>query len=138
MNNYPNSPTWIEKGQIASGVGTGGQHVRFAYIQPTGRASYIAVNPTNGAIGAWLSGCTNLGRNNGRQNVVTINLAQVDDLPATKYEWRNVDNAKGQYISLCSTSGVVTQNAGHNLSIDNPKFPKSLSAFTSHGINGCM
>ena len=39
-------------GEIAGGVGTSGQTIRYATLQHTGGASYIAVNPTNGALAA--------------------------------------------------------------------------------------
>lgn len=41
-------------------------------LQDTARASYVAVDPTNGAISAWLNGCNNLGKPR-RNNVVYIN-----------------------------------------------------------------
>ncbi|KAK4183861.1 hypothetical protein QBC35DRAFT_525860 [Podospora australis] len=63
-NNYPppaGGKMWVDGGEVAGGVGTSGSCVRWATLQNTGRASYIAVNPTNGAIAAWLSGCDDLG-----------------------------------------------------------------------------
>jgi hypothetical protein len=60
-NNFPNNPTWVGGDEIASGVGTSGSTVRWAKLQHTGRASYLAVSPTTGAVSAWLNGCDNLG-----------------------------------------------------------------------------
>lgn len=61
FNDYPNLPTWLEQGEIAGGVGTSGACVRWAVLQDTGRASYVAVDPGTGAIAAWLNGCDSLG-----------------------------------------------------------------------------
>jgi hypothetical protein len=57
LNNYPNQPPWLEQGEIATGVGTSGACVRWAVLQHTGRASYLAVDPNNAAVSAWLNGC---------------------------------------------------------------------------------
>ncbi|KAL0929864.1 uncharacterized protein CTRU02_215073 [Colletotrichum truncatum] len=56
-NQYPTKPTWREGGEIAGGVGTSGANVRYAKLQGTGRADYVAVDPKTGALGAWLGGC---------------------------------------------------------------------------------
>ena len=135
LNNYPNQPTWVEKGQIAGGVGTGGHNVKYATLQRTGRASYIAVNPINGAIAAWLNGCSNLGSNNGR-NVVQIDLEQRQEGVDIKYQWRVFDNNAGRAVDICNANPIKTADAG-NVGIDNPPFPESISSFTSHGINSC-
>lgn len=56
-NQYPAQPTWREGGEIAGGVGTSGANVRYARLQVTGRADYVAVDPLTGALGAWLGAC---------------------------------------------------------------------------------
>lgn len=61
VNNYPAVPMWLDKGEIASGVGTSGNAVRWAALLHSGREDYVAVNPHTGAIAAWLNGCDNLG-----------------------------------------------------------------------------
>lgn len=61
FNNYPNTPTWLEQPEIAGGVGVSGRSVRYAHLQATGRASYVAMDPDTGAISAWLNGCSNRG-----------------------------------------------------------------------------
>ncbi|RSL39758.1 hypothetical protein CEP54_016264, partial [Fusarium duplospermum] len=60
INNYPNSPTWIDSGEYASGVGTAGNNIRFAKLHLTGSASLVAVDRSTHAIAAWLNGCDNL------------------------------------------------------------------------------
>lgn len=60
-NNYPNKPVWREGGVFASGVGANGDNVRYGIMQHTGRASYIVLDPTTGALAAWLNGCENFG-----------------------------------------------------------------------------
>lgn len=61
FNNYPNKPTWLEQPEIAGGVGISGSSVRWAYLQDTGRASYVAMDPDTGALSAWLNGCPDRG-----------------------------------------------------------------------------
>lgn len=61
FDNYPNLSTWLDQGNIAGGVGTSGANVRWATVQKTGRASYVAVDPNRGALAAWLNGCDNTG-----------------------------------------------------------------------------
>jgi hypothetical protein len=57
-NNYPNSPRWIQGGEIiASGVGTAGSNIRWGKLTSTGRADYLAVEPSTGAAAAFPNGC---------------------------------------------------------------------------------
>lgn len=44
---------WGPPVNIASGVGTAGKNIRFARLQHTQRASYIAVDPATGGFAAW-------------------------------------------------------------------------------------
>ena len=61
-NNFPNDPTWLSLGQIFEYNSNGndvisGASTRWATLQATGRASYIQVNPQNGAPAAYLNTC---------------------------------------------------------------------------------
>ncbi|KAK7955848.1 carbohydrate esterase family 3 protein [Apiospora aurea] len=56
-NEYPALPAWREGGEIAGGVGTSGANVRYAQLQRTGRADYVALEPKTGAFAGWLGGC---------------------------------------------------------------------------------
>lgn len=55
------APAWRAQGEVAGGVGTAGTHVRWAQLQATGRAAYVAADPGTGAVAAWLNGCDALG-----------------------------------------------------------------------------
>ncbi|MET0342210.1 MAG: GDSL-type esterase/lipase family protein [Polyangiales bacterium] len=46
---------WNQRGQIASGVGSVGSLVRFADVDGDGRDDYLIVNPSSGAVHAWLN-----------------------------------------------------------------------------------
>ncbi len=46
---------WIQRGQIATGVGFPGSQVQFADINGDGRADYLGVTPGTGAVSAWLN-----------------------------------------------------------------------------------
>ncbi|KAK7973640.1 elongation factor Tu GTP binding domain-containing protein [Apiospora arundinis] len=61
LNDYPKLPTWRAQGEVAGGVGTAGSNIRWAQLQGTGRADYVAVDPGTGAVAAWLNGCDALG-----------------------------------------------------------------------------
>jgi hypothetical protein len=70
LNNCPNKPTWLPGQVVAGGVGTSGANVRFAGLQNTGRASYLAIDPSYGSLSAWHNGCTEIipsKQNNTRQ-----------------------------------------------------------------------
>lgn len=60
---YPQLPAWRHIGVVKDGVGTSGANTRFAQLTGTtqqpgsGRADYVAVDPTTGVIAAWLNGC---------------------------------------------------------------------------------
>ncbi|KAK7978041.1 hypothetical protein PG988_005531 [Apiospora saccharicola] len=56
-------PRYVRRalGEIAGGVGTAGSNIRWADLQGTGRASYVAVDPGTGAIPGWLNGCDDIG-----------------------------------------------------------------------------
>ncbi|KAK3699774.1 hypothetical protein LTR37_016283 [Vermiconidia calcicola] len=61
-NNYPNSPQWLDQGQIFEYASNSndiisGASTRWATLQDTGRASYIQVNPKNGAIAGFMNIC---------------------------------------------------------------------------------
>ena len=54
-----NPANWIEQGSVATGVGFSGSSVRFGSLTNSGRADYIPVVPSSGAITPWLNGCKN-------------------------------------------------------------------------------
>ncbi len=58
LNDYPNLPTWLAQGQVFDGIGASGSLVRYASISVTGRADLLVIEPTTGAISAWLNGCS--------------------------------------------------------------------------------
>ncbi|KFA70392.1 hypothetical protein S40285_07805 [Stachybotrys chlorohalonatus IBT 40285] len=61
LNNYPETPTWLKQSQIADGVRPSSRKIRFATLQGTCRANYIAVDANAGAMAAWLNGCSDRG-----------------------------------------------------------------------------
>ncbi|KAI4199452.1 MAG: hypothetical protein LQ350_004593 [Teloschistes chrysophthalmus] len=52
-----NPSFFIPQNNIAAGVGAKGPEVRFGRLTRTGRADYIPVVPSSGAISPWLNGC---------------------------------------------------------------------------------
>jgi hypothetical protein len=135
MNNYPNKPTWLEKGKIADGVGTSGTNVRYGKLQDTTRASYIAVDPTNGGIASWLNGCNNLGQSRTKK-LVMINLFEINnnrnDWSRT---WKVYDSTTSKTLDVCNSQSLLSAKA--ETIGASPKFPTKLGPFKAHGISGC-
>jgi lysophospholipase L1-like esterase len=48
--------TWTDYGEIASGVGAPGSQIQFADLTGSGRDDYLNVNPSTGAVAAWING----------------------------------------------------------------------------------
>jgi hypothetical protein len=53
-------------GQIATGVGVPGQNIRLARIGTSGRADYVAIQESDGALRVWLNQCGQVIGNSGR------------------------------------------------------------------------
>ncbi|KAK1523960.1 uncharacterized protein CCOS01_09047 [Colletotrichum costaricense] len=135
LNNYPNQPTWLEQPEIAGGVGVSGSDVRYAILQNTGRASYVAVDRTNGAIAAWLNSCTQLG-DHPRPNVVFIGLRETFTESVLARSWIIYESATGSTIDICDDEPKGAFAAATTSS--NPKFPTNLGEFDVHGVEGCV
>ncbi|KAK1526716.1 hypothetical protein CPAR01_13244 [Colletotrichum paranaense] len=135
LNNYPNQPTWLEQPEIAGGVGVSGSDVRYAILQNTGRASYVAVDRTNGAIAAWLNSCTQL-RDHPRPNFVFIGLRETFTESVLARSWIIYESATGSTIDICDDEPKGAFAAATTSS--NPKFPTNLGEFDVHGVEGCV
>ncbi|KAK1497899.1 hypothetical protein CABS01_10877 [Colletotrichum abscissum] len=135
LNNYPNQPTWLEQPEIAGGVGVSGSDVRYAILQNTGRASYVAIDRTNGAIAAWLNSCTQLG-DHPRPNVVFIGLRETFTESVLARSWIIYESATGSTIDICDDEPKGAFAAATTSS--NPKFPTNLGEFDVHGVEGCV
>ncbi|KAK1448624.1 hypothetical protein CMEL01_07939 [Colletotrichum melonis] len=135
LNNYPNQPTWLEQPEIAGGVGVSGSDVKYAILQNTGRASYVAVDRTNGAIAAWLNSCTQLG-DHPRPNVVFIGLRETFTESVLARSWIIYESATGSTIDICDDEPKGAFAAATTSS--NPKFPTNLGEFDVHGVEGCV
>ncbi|KAL4861685.1 SGNH hydrolase-type esterase domain-containing protein [Aspergillus spectabilis] len=137
QNNYPNTPTWLEQGRIAGGVGTSGMNVRYAQLQDTGRASYVAINPDDGAIAAWLNRCNDLGPEPiKRPNGILIDLFELYTGAGWSRQWYVYELKRGETVDVCDTSSVYSERA--QTTANSPDYPVSFEhEFTVHGIDGC-
>ncbi|KAL8846305.1 MAG: hypothetical protein Q9221_008603 [Calogaya cf. arnoldii] len=54
-----NPANWVQQGSVASGIGFSGPSIQFGSLTSSGRADYIPVVPSSGAIDPWLNGCKN-------------------------------------------------------------------------------
>lgn len=139
-NNFPNQPGWLPMGEIAGGVGTGGQNVRYAILQHTGRASYVAVNPINGAIAAWLNGCLDLGPANGRAlaEIILYRTLSAGAPLHFVYQWKVIAETPQASQELCEPTAAKNINAD---SIDPYAlpipFPPTINDIDLHGFTGC-
>ncbi|CAI6088155.1 unnamed protein product, partial [Clonostachys chloroleuca] len=59
FNDYPKKPTWRDGGEVAEGYGTSGANIKYAKLTTSGRADYVAIDPEQGSIAAWLNGFAN-------------------------------------------------------------------------------
>jgi hypothetical protein len=48
---------WISQGKIADGVGSTGQSIVFGAVSTRGRADYLVITPSSGAVFLWANGC---------------------------------------------------------------------------------
>jgi hypothetical protein len=130
FNNYPSSPTWLAGGELIGGVGTSGANIRYAKLQDTGRASYVAVNPNNGGIAAWLNACSNLGPAP-RNNVVLIEAVSIESGTLPVDQWDVFETTADGISDICTAQTI----AGGDRNIG--EYPTSIGPFTAHGISGC-
>ncbi|TLD05009.1 uncharacterized protein PgNI_09260 [Pyricularia grisea] len=105
FNDYPNQPTWLAQGEIAGGVGTSGANVRWADLQGTGRASYIAVDPNTGGLAAWLNGCDDMGPKRSRPTPGKSKPAPPKDSPCFSDETCQSYGCPGGGDARCTASG---------------------------------
>ncbi|KAL4939991.1 hypothetical protein BDV06DRAFT_224534, partial [Aspergillus oleicola] len=137
LNNYPNTPTWLERGQIASGVGSSGMTIRWADLQNTGRASYITVNPDDGSIAAWLNRCNDLGpKPDPKPNGILIDLFELYTGLDFSRQWYVYEISSGQSVDVCDTGSVYSEVA--QTTANSPDYPESFEGdFEVHGLKGC-
>jgi lysophospholipase L1-like esterase len=82
------STDWLGLGELASGIGTVGSDITFAHMS-SGRADYIAVNPTSGALTVYLNECSYLASS--AHSVVTAAIGSMSEFYSTAaHEWTNV------------------------------------------------
>ncbi|KAL8672053.1 MAG: hypothetical protein Q9168_003480 [Polycauliona sp. 1 TL-2023] len=110
-----NPANWIQHGSVASGVGSSGPNVRFGILTTSGRADYIPVVPSSGAITPWLNGCkkpaTTLG--NGAQvhdKGSGANQGKIGGLDDDKKSGSGRAGGDGEDDTL--TGGVVDADSG--------------------------
>ncbi|KAK7422803.1 hypothetical protein QQX98_001364 [Neonectria punicea] len=120
LNHYPNDPPWRAAGEIAGGVGTSGLNVRFATLQKTGRASYVAINRTpepwqHGSTAATASGRCRL-----------QSRAQL---------WVVFEGTAEEALDVCDSGNIQTEAASEDM--QTPNFPTKISSFKAHGEKGC-
>ncbi|KAI9170782.1 hypothetical protein HJFPF1_00255 [Paramyrothecium foliicola] len=135
LNNYPNKPTWLAQPQIAGGVGVSGADVRYATLQKTGRASYIAVDRNDGAIAGWLNGCNNLGASP-RSKKILIGIYEIYSGTSWERMWKVFENTAGNSVDVCNAKAVALEVA--TTTLNKPDYPTSIEEFTAHGVDGCV
>jgi hypothetical protein len=105
-------------------------------MQHTGRASYLAVDPNNGAVAAWLNGCDNLGPER-YTKTVTIFSVWVDG-SSVPVSWKVYEFGANQTIDrgICDRTALASKGPSGSDKKDNG-YPPDLGPFTAHGISGC-
>jgi hypothetical protein len=146
-NNYPNKPTWVARGEIAGGVGTSGQNIRYATMQNTGRASYMAVDPNTGAVAAWLNGCNRWGLPR-RKKLVYISIVHTYPKPILEgiinlapgkesTIWDVAEGWSDKNFRDCNFNAVMHVNYLMPAPGMGP-FPVGIGPFNVHGLFGCV
>lgn len=115
-------------------MGVSGAAIRYAVLQNTGRASYVAVDRSDGSISAWLNGCNELG-NVPRSNMVLIGIYEIYQDGQWNRKWHVFENTAGKTVDVCQTSPKKSQEALTALS--DPDYPTKIEDFEVHGIKGC-
>lgn len=145
LNNYPNTPTWLEQGQVAEGVHTSGANVRYAKLQDTGRASYVAVDPKTGAIAAWLNGCEDRGpapdpepepepEPATRRVVIALFVIPVGEFGHTQQYWEVFSTEPGEPVYFCDDAPIKVEGP---VDAEVPSYPTEIPSFEAHDASEC-
>jgi hypothetical protein len=103
-------------------------------MQKTGRASYIAVDPSYGSLSAWLNGCTDLAPPQLKQNWAIIYRAYAtNDKGKYFVGWHVLDVVAKKPMDVCDGKSYSKEQQA---SVET-NYPPEISEFTSHGVKGC-
>ncbi|WP_327064721.1 GDSL-type esterase/lipase family protein [Kitasatospora sp. NBC_01302] len=106
------APSWSGPTTVATGVGAPGSDIVLASVFGTGRADYLAVDPANGAVTAWMNGGPD-----GKGGIVWIPKGEIATGAAPGSEVRFADvwgSGRADYLILDPATGAITDyiNAG--------------------------
>ncbi|KAK4985019.1 hypothetical protein LTR50_006239 [Elasticomyces elasticus] len=102
---------WLDQGIIAQGVGVGRDSVIFADLNGDGRADYLAVSHTNGAVNAWYN---QGGQDNGPHALENINWWQAPQVAGgvgtdgTGVQFADLNgDGRAEYLDVDSKTSAV-------------------------------
>jgi hypothetical protein len=100
----PNKPIFVAQGQLASGVGTSRDMIRFADMNGDKKADYLAVTLSSGAVSVW--------ENHGVVSKIGtvgdgVILADLNGDGRAEYIWLDTDGAALAYLNLGGSGASV-------------------------------
>ncbi|KAH7114166.1 SGNH hydrolase-type esterase domain-containing protein [Dactylonectria estremocensis] len=131
INNYPNTPAWVDSGEYAGSIGTAGNNIRFATLQRNGRASLVAVNRKTNAIAAWLNSCDDLGEP--QRNNRVLFTSRAGNLKNGKVIWSVHNETTEHHIPDMCNVNVVTSV----ILTEDKEYPTEFDTFDIHGAKNC-
>ncbi|MDI1459817.1 VCBS repeat-containing protein [Catellatospora sp. KI3] len=111
-NGGNNRGGWSGYGQVAAGLAPGSQ-VRFADFNGDGRADYLIVDPTTGAVTAWINN-----GGDGRGGWSNWGVVATGEAPGNQVRFSDFNgDGKADYLIVDPTTGAITawiNNGGNN------------------------
>lgn len=103
-------------------------------MQKTGRASYVALDPSSGAMSAWLSGCSDIAPPQRRENWIFIDRAYVDNGEGRVYFGWELQYRKARKLEgPCDPESFVKEV---RQSVET-NYPAEIPAFNVAGLKDC-
>jgi lysophospholipase L1-like esterase len=106
----PNGWLWMERGVVATGVGSPSSNVRFADLNGDQRSDYVVVDPKSGGLSVWVNGGASVAAPNGwvwfPQGQIATGVGA--DPSATSLILADIDgDLRDDYLSVNLKSGAV-------------------------------
>jgi hypothetical protein len=132
LNMYPQLPASKSIGEVAAGVGTSGANIRYSQLTRSELPDYIALDPNNGALAAWLNGCDNKDTSEKKYRI-SITHAVSRDSEKTWAAWEHKESDPGpiKYCQDYNTPSVVQVIDDDNSNYLYPIFIDTSDAYSS-------
>ncbi|CAM1510067.1 Fc.00g004020.m01.CDS01 [Cosmosporella sp. VM-42] len=109
LNQYPKQPAWHEVGEIAEGVGTSGNNMRFATLQLSGRPDYLAMDRKTGSLEHGLTAVTIWVIH--REIIVPSSLKGLLNPPQAQFRWSTRRQLKKSRLTFVKRGSSMRKNS---------------------------